>query len=158
MADLLCHFVPTDDAHPPRYDLTDYFSPEDGREYAHVGVMGYMRVRWVDMDAYERIIGTLPPASAVVDQPVEMPVSSHADCPPGDFNDRVSTASVACCGDVDESCPNGIPTTCDAECAAVFPRFWADCRDLVLGHLPEALGQFEDMVQLCNAANVEGGH
>ena len=43
------------DAHPPRYSLDGYYTPADGVEYAHVGVMGYARLRWVDMNAFETV-------------------------------------------------------------------------------------------------------
>jgi len=41
------------DAHRPKYSLDGFYTPKDGVEYAHTGVMGYARIRWVDMDAYE---------------------------------------------------------------------------------------------------------
>ena len=41
-----------------RYDLDGYFTPKNGVMYAHTGVMGYGRLRWVDMDAYEAAAAT----------------------------------------------------------------------------------------------------
>lgn len=38
-----------------RYDTDGYYTPRDGKEYAHTGVMGYARIRWVDMDAYDAV-------------------------------------------------------------------------------------------------------
>lgn len=43
------------DAHRPRYSLDGFHSPKNGVEYAHTGVMGYARIRWVDMDAYRSV-------------------------------------------------------------------------------------------------------
>ena len=36
-----------------RYDMDGFHTPKNGIQYAHTGVMGYGRIRWVDMDAYE---------------------------------------------------------------------------------------------------------
>ena len=36
-----------------RYDMDGFYTPKNGKTYAHTGVMGYGRIRWVDMDAYE---------------------------------------------------------------------------------------------------------
>ena len=33
--------------------MDGYYTPKNGKTYAHTGVMGYGRIRWVDMDAYE---------------------------------------------------------------------------------------------------------
>ena len=38
---------------PCRYDMDGFYTPKNGKTYAHTGVMGYGRIRWVDMDAYE---------------------------------------------------------------------------------------------------------
>jgi len=35
--------------------MDGFYVPTDGKEYAHTGVMGYARIRWVDMDAYDAI-------------------------------------------------------------------------------------------------------
>lgn len=45
------------DAHAPRYDLAPFYKPS-GQQYAHTGVMGYMRLRFVDIAKYNsRTIG-----------------------------------------------------------------------------------------------------
>ena len=41
-----------------RYNQDGFYTPKDGIEYAHTGVMGYGRLRWVDMDAYDAIATT----------------------------------------------------------------------------------------------------
>ena len=33
--------------------MDGFYTPKNGKTYAHTGVMGYGRIRWVDMDAYE---------------------------------------------------------------------------------------------------------
>ena len=33
--------------------MDGFYTPKNGIKYAHTGVMGYGRIRWVDMDAYE---------------------------------------------------------------------------------------------------------
>lgn len=38
--------------------MDGFYVPEDGKEYAHTGVMGYARIRWVDMDAYDAVAAT----------------------------------------------------------------------------------------------------
>jgi hypothetical protein len=41
-----------------RYNQEGFYTPKDGIEYAHTGVMGYGRLRWVDMDAYDVVAST----------------------------------------------------------------------------------------------------
>ncbi len=36
--------------------MDGYYTPKNGIKYAHTGVMGYGRIRWVDMDAYEATV------------------------------------------------------------------------------------------------------
>ena len=38
--------------------MDGYYAPKNGIEYAHTGVMGYARIRWVDMDAYDAVSAT----------------------------------------------------------------------------------------------------
>eukprot|EP01043_Picozoa_sp_COSAG02_P056814 COSAG02_NODE_6797_length_3355_cov_2.061732_1_plen_413_part_10 len=43
------------------------------------------------------------------------------------FPEQAAAVDAACCDD-GVSCAAGVPTTCDAKCAVVFPRFFESCR------------------------------
>lgn len=104
------------DAHPPRYDMSAYFVPQDGVEYAHVGVMGYMRVRWVDMDAFARVVSEgWPPAQCTEDDA---------------FAAWSEAVTAACCTD-GSSCTGGFPTECQPACASVLVPMQNACADFL---------------------------
>ena len=104
------------DAHPPRYDMSGYFVPQDRVEYAHVGVMGYMRVRWVDMSAFERVSGeTWPPAQCREDD---------------EFAAWSAAVTAACCTD-GSSCDGGFPTECKPACANILLPMQHACADFL---------------------------
>ena len=48
-------------------------------------------------------------------------------CALQDMTQRTAEVNAQCCGSDDGTCSGGIPTTCDAGCAAVFIPFWDQC-------------------------------
>ena len=48
-------------------------------------------------------------------------------CALQDMTQRTAEVNAHCCGSDDGTCSGGIPTTCDAGCAAVFIPFWDQC-------------------------------
>ncbi len=77
---------------------------------------------------------------------------SGSSCSAAELPSRSAAVTAECCDEVGEDCTGGHPHSCNADCAALFLPFWADCR--------AALGKdsrlFESVVGLCESA-VAGG-
>jgi hypothetical protein len=56
---------------------------------------------------------------------------------------QISGSLNSACGCANGGCDNGVPSTCDAGCGAIFLPFWAGCSSFVEKSLPE-LGTFGD--------------
>jgi hypothetical protein len=53
---------------------------------------------------------------------------------PCDLEARLVEVAAECCDEPGESCANGAPETCDADCASVMLPFWEDCADSLDKH------------------------
>jgi hypothetical protein len=54
--------------------------------------------------------------------------------------------NIQCCGVDDAQCADGLPTSCDAGCAAVFLPFWDSC-----GSAMQGAADYSSVVALCEA-------
>eukprot|EP01047_Picozoa_sp_COSAG01_P027328 COSAG01_NODE_1800_length_9205_cov_18.778058_8_plen_612_part_00 len=68
------------------------------------------------------------------------------------FNSRASAVQAECCDEPTEDCSSGAPTSCNADCAAVFLPFWADCG----AQLTTNLALYHSVVAQCQAAGSGG--
>ena len=72
----------------------------------------------------------------------------QASCKLADLTSRLQAITDECCDEPSEDCTAGIPTSCNAGCAAVLLPFYDDCSD----ELTEAeAGPIIDAVQDCRA-------
>ncbi len=126
------------DAHPPRYDMSRYYVPQDGLQYAHVGVMGYMRVRFVDMDAFERTVTNPWPPAQCTD--IET------------FTAWSEAVTAACCTD-SSSCNGGLPASCQSACANVLLPMQRACGDFL-----ETTGMRDVVDQAAALCPTNSGH
>eukprot|EP01046_Picozoa_sp_COSAG06_P004901 COSAG06_NODE_212_length_20143_cov_16.516713_6_plen_100_part_00 len=63
---------------------------------------------------------------------------------------RAEAVNRACCSN-GGACTNGIPTSCTAACAVVFPIFMADCRDPIRQSLGGDIDAYEQLNAQCDA-------
>ena len=70
-------------------------------------------------------------------------------CSADDLPSRTAQITAACCDEAGEDCTGGTPHTCNADCAAIFLPFWADCRSA----LGKSSRQFEPAAALCEQAS-----
>eukprot|EP01047_Picozoa_sp_COSAG01_P033492 COSAG01_NODE_2468_length_7634_cov_6.744127_1_plen_930_part_00 len=69
------------------------------------------------------------------------------------INIRALAVQTECCDEPTEDCSTGVPSSCNADCAAVFLPFWGDC-----GALLTANGaNYQSVVAQCQAAGTSSG-
>eukprot|EP01047_Picozoa_sp_COSAG01_P008984 COSAG01_NODE_363_length_18113_cov_45.041690_10_plen_752_part_00 len=68
------------------------------------------------------------------------------------FNSRANAVQIECCNEPTEDCSSGAPSSCNADCAAVYLPFWADCG----AHLTTNLALYQSVVAQCQAAGSGG--
>eukprot|EP01044_Picomonas_judraskeda_P008312 COSAG03_NODE_941_length_5251_cov_254.015334_5_plen_384_part_00 len=77
---------------------------------------------------------------------------SGSSCTATELPARSAAVTAGCCDEQTEDCTGGHPHSCNADCAALFLPFWADCR--------AALGtdsrQLEPVVALCESTVLRG--
>jgi len=69
-----------------------------------------------------------------------------------DVDARTAAVSAECCDEPGESCTNGAPASCNADCASELLPMWADCEDMLDKHVRAA---FHAVVRECQEAVVE---
>eukprot|EP01050_Picozoa_sp_SAG11_P003881 SAG11_NODE_232_length_11930_cov_6.884794_4_plen_146_part_00 len=110
------------DARPPGYDMSGYFSSQDGTNYAHVGVMGYMRVRWYDIAAFERVMS----GGDGTDVRDGNPEDDGQCADSSDFSRVVNSLTATCCSE-SSPCEAGLPTVCEPACADALREMQSAC-------------------------------
>jgi hypothetical protein len=65
-------------------------------------------------------------------------------CIAADMSSSTTTINAQCCGADDAECAGGLPTSCDAGCAASFLPFWASC-----GSAMQGAADYLGVVALC---------
>eukprot|EP01047_Picozoa_sp_COSAG01_P057686 COSAG01_NODE_6700_length_3538_cov_2.277406_3_plen_745_part_00 len=68
------------------------------------------------------------------------------------FNIRANAVQTECCDEPTEDCSSGAPSSCNANCAAVFLPFWADCG----AQLTTNPALYQSVVAQCQAAGSGG--
>jgi hypothetical protein len=67
-------------------------------------------------------------------------------CATAEMGSSTAAINAQCCGADDADCAGGLPTSCDAGCAATFLPFWASC-----GSAMQGAADYSGVVALCEA-------
>ena len=86
-------------------------------------------------------------------------ISLNAGCGAANLPEKVTPVNVACCDNGRESACNGggagVPTVCDAQCAAEYLPFWADCERAMRQHFaPDVISAFQQLEYTCQSLPV----
>lgn len=95
-----------------------------------------------------------PPPPPAPPRPAGAPCgSAEGACHASDLQRRMDAVTAECCNQPSESCPHGMPLSCNAGCASVFLPFWNDCQSVVHG----AADAYAELVSDCRAADRAAG-
>ena len=67
-------------------------------------------------------------------------------CAAAEMSSSTAAINAQCCGADDAECAGGLPSSCDAGCAATFLPFWAAC-----GSVMQGAADYSSVVALCEA-------
>ncbi len=86
-------------------------------------------------------------------------ISLNAGCGAANLQEKVAPVNSACCDFGRESVCNGggagVPTVCDAHCAAEYLPFWTDCQRAVREHFaPDVISAFQQLENTCRSLPV----
>eukprot|EP01048_Picozoa_sp_COSAG05_P022642 COSAG05_NODE_4608_length_1440_cov_1.304251_2_plen_327_part_01 len=68
----------------------------------------------------------------VIDHRRHLEEQHHRLLQEGDCSSLIDDLNAQCCGTDDQSCANGMPTSCDIGCATAFFRLWKSCGSQII--------------------------